>query len=228
MGLELHILHFLRGKPERGRRRRCAQAVHCAHQVPAADVRRAAHRPRPHASNPHAERQLVLAEAPLMPAQQLLVPSQRLLTAFGRSQLNGWTEPASTVTLVSDHDSTTDFVFGAVGAFEKVLMKFSHLKNGAVAANPTVRAQDMLADSAVDVSAKVSYDAASKTLTLPGALLRTFGTAEKSRDDDVSAPGAVFSVSFKSDDARLHLKSDDAEGASSTVGCVRTSESNAV
>eukprot|EP00039_Didymoeca_costata_P005669 m.83542 g.83542 ORF g.83542 m.83542 type:complete len:561 (+) comp12926_c0_seq1:110-1792(+) len=117
------------------------------------------------------------------------------ITTIGRQITGvGWIEPKATVSLeVPQLESNT--TIGIFGYYESLELKCKS-KHALLDIDFKVFAQDLASDSAVDISAKVTWSQAGSatTLSIPGALIEQVGLSAKSRPDDVSAPGLVLLI----------------------------------
>lgn len=132
-----------------------------------------------------------------------------LLTSMGRTQIDGWSEPAAHVNLTIpgvDHPlEAAAPVVGILGRFASVTLAFeasAHDVGSEVApqwrtgGGINITARDMLQNDSAPGVQLAPPDAQwldARTLRLDGAALQKVGTAGRSgRPDDVSSPGVVL------------------------------------
>ena len=120
-----------------------------------------------------------------------------LVTTLGRTSLTGWTEDAADIQI-----TLQPALFGKTATLGVI----GHMSSLSVTLGNNLPAPRVCAKDMLDIGTQQCSDITSNTtwrngvpgtLTVPGTLLRSLGTAKRSRADDVSSPGTVLYISWQ-------------------------------
>lgn len=134
-----------------------------------------------------------------------------LVTTLGRTSVSGWTEDAADVSVDLSSVLGKPVTLGALGNMLSLSLKLGDSNTLA----PRVHALDMIAIGTTQEPSDITLNTtwSHGALTVPGKLLGSLGTAKRSRADDVSAPGTVLYITWKTGKTvgndSLVVKTDD-------------------